>query len=208
MARLSAADRREDIIQAAGRVLLARGLAAATTRDVTTELGVGVGLLSHYFTWSTLRAEAFERVVRADLEASITARHGVPARRVLSDLVRVAFDQQFDPVWRVWIEAADLASSDEELADRVRRCLVRWQDGLASVLARGVEEEAWTCADPTGAACRLLALLDGLVGMTLPPSALLTRATAMRHLRTALGHECHAFEPSSHIRRGTARAFP
>ena len=204
MARLKAADRREDIIQAARRVLLAGGLAAATTRDVTTELGVGVGLLSHYFTWSTLRAEAFERVVRADLDASITARRDVPAQRVLADLVRVAFDQQFDPVWRVWIEAADLASSDEELATRVRACVARWQDGLASVLARGVEEKAWACADPAGAAWRLLALLDGLVGMTLPPSALLTRAAAMRHLRTALEHECLAAAPKTR-RRGVSK---
>lgn len=201
MARLRAEDRREDIIAAAMRVLLARGLAAATTRDVTADLGVGVGLLSHYFTWAALRAEAFERVVRADLDASITARDDVPAARVLRDLVTAAFDQAYDPVWRVWIEASDLASSDPELAARVRACLQRWQRGLASVLARGVAEGAWTCADPSGASWRLLALLDGLVGLTLPPSPVLTRAAAVRHLRTALAHECPAFAPAA-LRRG------
>jgi AcrR family transcriptional regulator len=188
--RKSGVERREEIVDAAVAVLMDKGLAAATTRDVTGRLGVGVGLLSHYFSWSELRALAFERVVRAELQLGLDARSGEPARRVLDDLLETAFAQDADAVWRVWIEASDLASADAALAAAVATCTGQWREGLSHLLARGNAEGAWRCADPEGAGWRLLALFDGLVGLVIMPGSQLDRSAATAHLAVAVGHEC------------------
>lgn len=183
-------ERREEIIAATGEVLLKKGLSAATTRDVTGRLGVGVGLLSHYFSWSELRAIAFERIVVADAQLSLDRRVDDDPPRVMEELVRGAFVAAEDPVWRLWIEASDLAATDERLAARVAQCTRLWQSSLARVLERGNAKSSWHCADPEGAAWRLLALYDGLVGLVMMPNARLSRTVATDHLATVIGYEC------------------
>lgn len=189
-------ERREEMIGAAVAVLLEKGLAMATTRDVTGKLGVGAGLLSHYFSWGELRALAFERVVRTDLQLSLDARTAEPPRQVVDALVDGAFAESADPIWRVWIEASDLATGDAVLADCVARCTVLWRQGLARLLRRGVDEGDWSCEDPEGASWRLLALFDGLVGFVMTPGSKLERAAATAHLAVAIRHECRAKSPS------------
>lgn len=195
--RKAGAERREEIVEAAIAVLLHKGLAAATTRDVTGKLGVGVGLLSHYFSWGELRALAFERIVRADLQLSLDARTDEPAKRVVDDLVAGAFTEEADPIWRVWIEASDLASGDAQLAECVARCTDLWHDGLVRLLRRGSDAGDWQCADPDGAGWRLLALFDGLVGLVMTPHSKLDRVEATKHLSVAIAHECGVSSPAS-----------
>jgi len=190
MTRMLAPQRREAIIAAAQKVLLAKGLVAATTRDVTEELGVGVGLLSHYFSWTELRALAFERIVRSDLDRSICSRREERAATVLRDVIESAFDPSSDPLWRLLLEATELASSDPSLSQIVATFTDRWWEELAGLLSRGHAERAWSCSDPTGASCRIIALLHGLSGLALVPGARLSREEATHHLKTAIGHEC------------------
>ena len=47
----------------------------------------------------------------------------------------------------------------------------------------------WSCADPAGAAWRLLAMHDGLVGFVPVGAPALSRRAARVHLRTAISHE-------------------
>ena len=190
MTRMVAADRREDIIEAATRVLLRKGVSAATTRDVTAEIGVGVGLLSHYFGWADLRAAAFERIVRSDLERSLIGRAHEPATAVMTDLLTQAFETQFDPIWRVWIEASDLATTDAALATCVHDCSHLWQTSLRDLWARGASDGMWTCADPDGASWRLMAIIYGLAGLALVPNAMLSRDGASAHLSVMVRNEC------------------
>lgn len=192
MTRMPASQRRETIILAAQKVVLAKGLVAATTRDVTEELAVGVGLLSHYFSWSELRALAFERIARADLEGSIRDRCEERASTVLRHVIASAFEPSSDPIWRLWIEATELASSDPSLSKAVGLCTDQWWDGLAELFARGHAQGAWSCRDPKGASWRIIALLHGLAGLSFTPGARLTRADATNHLKTAIRHECQA----------------
>lgn len=190
MTRMPAPQRRETIIAATQRVVLAKGLVAATTRDVTDDLGVGVGLLSHYFGWNELRSLAFERIARADLESSIRTRSEEQPSVVLADLIAGAFDPASDPIWRVWIEATELAASDPALSTAVGLCADLWWEGVAELFARGHVQGAWSCCDSHGASWRIIALLHGLAGLTLAPGARLSRADATHHLATAIGHEC------------------
>jgi TetR/AcrR family transcriptional regulator, transcriptional repressor of bet genes len=190
MARMTGPQRREDIIVATVHVLLEKGLSSATTRDVTEKLGVGAGLLSHYFSWAALRALAFERIGRGDLERSLIDRESEPAEVVMADLIEGAFRPDADPVWRVWIEALDLATTDRELAEKVGLLTDQWRAALAGLLDRGRQQKHWTCDDPDGASWRILALIDGLVGMTLTREARLSRSEATRHLQVAVTREC------------------
>ncbi len=190
MTRRVAADRREEIIEATTRVLLRKGVSGATTRDVTAEIGVGVGLLSHYFSWAALRAAAFERIVRSDLERSLIGRAHEPATAVMTDLLTQAFETQFDPIWRIWIEASDLATTDAALAACVHDCSHLWQTGLRDLWARGASDKAWTCHDPDGASWRLMAMLYGLAGLALVPNAMLSRDAAAEHLGVMVRNEC------------------
>jgi AcrR family transcriptional regulator len=187
--RKSAADRREEILAAAAQVLLKKGILAATTRDVTDQLGVGAGLLNHYFTWAELRAMAFACVARADLERSLTSREGEPAKTVLQHLLASCYASEQASIWRVWIEATDLAVDDAALGEQVSVCAKQWQRALSDLLKRGVVEGAWRCKDPDGSAWRILAMITGLVSLTLAPHAPLSRAEATRHLHQAVEHE-------------------
>lgn len=189
MNRKSASDRREEIVAATVQVLLEKGLLAATTRDVTDRLGVGAGLLNHYFAWAELRALAFARVAEADLERALTSREMVPAPALLDEMVASCYESEQDAVWRVWIEATDLAVDDVALGKQLSVCGKLWQRALASLLKRGTAERSWRCSDPDGSAWRILAMITGLVSLTLQPHAPLSRSEATRHLRKAVDHE-------------------
>jgi AcrR family transcriptional regulator len=190
MARLPAAHRRDALVATAAEVVLARGLARATTRDVTDRLSVGAGLLNHYFTWSELRVLAFERIVNADINRLLPAEETLGAKAIMDSLVRDLFAPRFDPVWRVWIEAAELAGTDPALEKSYTQCWQTWRVRLAQLLARGSRERIWRCDDPDGASWRLAALVDGLVGLTLLPDVKLGRDAARRHFAVAMRHEC------------------
>jgi len=187
--RKSALDRREDIVAATVQVLLEKGVLAATTRDVTSRLGVGAGLLNHYFAWTELRALAFARVAAADLVGSLTSRETTPAALLMEELVASCYLAEQDPVWRVWMEATDLAVEDMALGKQVWACGMEWRRALADLLRRGNAESAWNCDDPAGAAWRILAMITGIVSLTLAPNAPLSRAEATQHLRKAVEHE-------------------
>jgi len=187
--RMPASQRREAIIAASQRVLLAKGLMAATTRDVTEELGVGVGLLSHYFSWTDLRSLAFARIAQADLDSAIRQRCDVEAWQVLRDVIATAFAESADPVWRLWIEATELAAADPSMSRVVAACTDQWWQALAGLFERGCVAGAWSCGDPQGASWRIIALLHGLAGLTLAGDPRLTRAEATRHLTIAMERE-------------------
>lgn len=190
MPRLKGADRRTLILEAAQRTILRKGLAAATTRDVTSDLGVAAGLLAHYFSWSALRAAAFSRVMGEDLERSVMGRMGEAPETVLAELVDAAFSVEADALWRLWLEAAELGLSDPALADAASEGTDRWQAALSSLLARGRAAGAWACPSPDESSWRIIAILLGLAGLCLIPGSPLSRAAATHHLRIAVRQEC------------------
>lgn len=190
MPRLKGADRRTLILEAAERVILHKGLAAATTRDVTSDLGVAAGLLAHYFSWSALRAAAFSRVVVADIDQSVTGRSRDAPDTVLSDLVDGAFSAEADALWRLWLEATEMGASDALLAEAASEATDRWHGALSDLLARGHSDGVWTCTTPHESSWRIIAILLGLAGLCLIPGSPLSRDAATHHLRIAVRHEC------------------
>jgi AcrR family transcriptional regulator len=182
-------DRREELVAAAAALIAERGLAAVRTRDVTARAGVGVGLLNHYFTWSELRAAALDRVLDAGRDRLLgLGAETYPARR--DALLRAAFDEGNDPLWQVWVEAGEAARADPALAAVLERAMAAFVADVAALIAEGVAAGDWTCPDPGGAAIRLLALHDGLLGHLMSGVPALTREEAAAHLAHAFALEC------------------
>jgi AcrR family transcriptional regulator len=187
-------DRREELVASAAALIAERGLAAVRTRDVTARAGVGVGLLNHYFTWSDLRAAALDRVLGAGRDRLLGLGPETPAAR-RDGLIRAAFDAGNDPLWQVWVEAGDAARADPVLAEVLDRAMVGFVADVAALIAEGVAAGDWTCPDPGGAAMRLLALHDGLLGFLFSGVPPMTREAAEAHLARAFALECPPAAP-------------
>lgn len=183
---------RAAILQSAVQLLRERGLAATRTRDVTALAGLSTGLLNHYFTWQSLRVAALQQVLAEGLDELLpetAATHADP-RLILDTLIEASFSPSADPLWRLWIEAVEAAPTDSAVGEVIAEASDGFVSRMAECIVRGVELGQWRCADPSGAAFRLMALHDGLVGMLLTGLAGLSREAAVAHMRTAFGLEC------------------
>jgi AcrR family transcriptional regulator len=161
---MSPADRREAIISAALQVMITKGLASTTVRDVAERMGTSSGLIHHYFaSMDDLLAAAFERAAEADLtglRAAMATGDGVLAR------LRIFFDNytRADQDWafQLWLDAWAEAGRRPAVRATSQRLNIAWQQLLAESIRAGVAEGVLSCPDPEGAGWRILSLLDGL----------------------------------------------
>ncbi|MFN4158882.1 MAG: TetR family transcriptional regulator C-terminal domain-containing protein [Gemmobacter sp.] len=183
---------RKAILAATAALLAEQGLGATRTRDVTARAGVSTGLLNHYFTWGALRAEALGLALREGLDAVLPEVGATlpDPRRDLAALAQGAFEQGSDPLWRLWVEATEAAPADPGVAAVLAQATGDLVGRIADRLDLGVRRGLWRCADPKGAAFRLMALHDGLAGLILSGLPGLSRADASAHLAAALALEC------------------
>jgi len=182
-------ERRADLIAVTAEIILERGFSAATTRDVTQRAGVGTGLLNHYFAWDELRCLGFESVARTGTAYALPDDGVRRPLRAMKRMIKDAFASESDAFWRAWVEAIEEAGSDPELARIVGACASDFRERLEQLLEAGNESKVWTCRDPTGAAWRILAMHDGLVGFVFSGAPPLSRRAATAHLRVAVAHE-------------------
>lgn len=156
--------RRQELVDAAVRVIRRKGLLQATSRDVAREAGTSVGLLTHYFrTHDRLLVEAFEQVAERDLERmrAVLADQADQVDRLRSLL------EQFAPEprswqYRMWIDVWGAAGHNAALRRSSRRLNEEWVALVTELLRDGAADGSFRCADPEGAAWRLLALMDGM----------------------------------------------
>jgi AcrR family transcriptional regulator len=157
-------DRREAILEATLQVLVRKGMAATTVRDVAQEMGTSSGLIHHYYaSMDELLAEAFERSAGQDLEAT---RDSMAEGADPVAAMRIFFDTyvRADEAWafQLWLDAWSEAPRRPALQETSRRLNVAWQELLEDAIRSGVAAGLMTCPDPKGAAWRILSLLDGL----------------------------------------------
>jgi hypothetical protein len=62
----------------------------------------------------------------------------------------------------MWIDCWAESLRVPELEKVSRRLDLRWKDALTEVVAEGVADGSFSCADPGAAAWRIIALIDGL----------------------------------------------
>jgi AcrR family transcriptional regulator len=164
MTRLSPADRREAIVDAAIAVALHKGLASTTVRDVAAEMGTSSGLVHHYFaSMDDVLAAAFERVAEQDLAASVTAMAAASSPlAALRVFFRTYAPADKDWAFQLWLDAWAEAARRPAVQATSRRLNLAWQELLARTIRAGTADGSFRCADPAEASWRILSLLDGL----------------------------------------------
>ena len=188
---MSGEDRRKQIVETAIDVILQKGLAQAATRDVTRALGVGSGLLHHYFpSWAELRADAVRLAATREIEAVKALVDGVPAMEALERVADWVVDDEDMRHWRLWLNALDEAHRDDLLADVMTAAMLDWHRLIAGLLVKLGEERGATTSDADDAAWRLTALMDGLASTMLVKGSAMTAMTARMLLKQQLRLEC------------------
>ncbi len=181
MARLSPADRRDMIVDAALAVALRNGLASTTVRDVAAEMGTSSGLIHHYFdSMDDVLAAAFDRAASADLERSAERIAAAPdPSAALAGFFATYAPVEADWAFQLWLDAWAEAARRPALRATSRRLNLAWQRLLATTIQAGVADRSFRCADPAGAAWRILSLLDGLALQVVAHRTTLRRADVL-----------------------------
>jgi AcrR family transcriptional regulator len=162
---MSPAERRGAIIDATVEVMLERGMAATTVRDVAQQMGTSSGLIHHYFaSMDQLLAAAFEQAATEDLEVTRCALAGCegPMEQLTAFFSTYARAEQ-EWAFQLWLDAWAEAGRRPDVQATSRRLNVAWQQLLVQTISAGVERRLMSCTDPASAAWRILSLLDGLV---------------------------------------------
>ena len=164
MARMSPADRRAAIVDATLQVMLRKGLAGTTVRDIAEQLDCSSGLVHHYFeSMDDLLAEAFAQAAAADLaSARAAAERGEDPidrlRRFIASYSRADEDWSF----QLWLDAWSEAVRRPAVGRTSRRLNEQWHSLLVELITAARDASLLVCADPVTTAWTLLSLLDGL----------------------------------------------
>jgi AcrR family transcriptional regulator len=190
MSRLHANDRRDSFIEAAIAVMIAKGFAHATTRDVAAEAGVGRGLLHHYFaTWPDLQRAALNAMATTAQQEAEVALAGLQPLAALDMLLALILADPEDGYWRLFADGWDEAQRDADIAKLYIAMSRWWRSKLAEIIASGVAVTKFRCDDPADLAWRLTALADGFSSHILLSDAEITRDEALTMLRKAAHRE-------------------
>ncbi|WP_282060268.1 TetR/AcrR family transcriptional regulator [Roseobacter litoralis] len=190
MKRLSGEERRAQIVESAYTVILEKGLAGTATRDVTRKLGVGSGLLHHYFrSWADLRAEVVKTFITKEIEALKHALSDSASDNMLERFIDwMIADPEFR-FWRLWLDAIEEARRDPELASIVQEGHVQWHETITKLIRQSVDAGLGTCDTPENAAWRVSALIDGLMGMLALDGTPLTKELVKKLLHEQVAME-------------------
>jgi AcrR family transcriptional regulator len=180
MARMSPDRRREAIVAAALAVARRKGLAATTVRDVAAEMGTSSGLVHHYFeSMDDVLAAAFELVAEEDLRQTAASMAAAPyPTDALVRFFRAYAPTEADPAFQIWLDAWAEAARRPAIQATSRRLNLRWHALLEETIRRGIGTARFRCPDPSGAAWRILSLVDGLALQVVAHGTTITRGEA------------------------------
>ncbi len=181
-------ERRADIVEAAARVLAAQGFGAMTVRRIATEANVAVGLIHRHFrSIEELKAEAFERIIRATLPASESEdTHDAPAR-----LLKMLCNEEAAVVTslRLWNEAMYLAEHEPRLKTVFLQGMRDWHAAVTGIIVTGQAGGAFRQdIDASENAWRLIGMSCGLSGVFLLSDGSAAFGQIRQHLLAAMKH--------------------
>jgi AcrR family transcriptional regulator len=184
--------RRAEILDAARRVVLERGMANTRVADIAEAVNVSGGLIHYHFsTKDELMAEMLRTTSDGEIRQlnAIVAGPGSAADRLDRVLRHYIPRTRTDSSWVLWIESWAAGLRAPVLRGILAELESAWIGAIEAVIVDGVKSGEFSCDDPAGAAERLDALLDGLViRCTLHPQAL-PRRRLLEHVRSAAAHE-------------------
>jgi AcrR family transcriptional regulator len=191
MARMTPDRRRDAIVDAALAVARRKGLAPTTVRDVAHEMGTSSGLIHHYFeSMDHVLAAAFERIAGEDLAETeeLLARAGDP-KAVVAEFLSSYAPVGDDWAFQLWLDAWAEAARRPVLREASSRLNLGWAALLERAIRAGVADGTFTCADPRGAAWRILSLVDGLALQVVAHQTTIDRADMLSWAATATERE-------------------
>jgi AcrR family transcriptional regulator len=190
MSRLHASDRRDSFIEAAIAVMIEKGFAHATTRDVAAKAGVGRGLLHHYFaTWPDLQRAALQAMATTAQREAEVALADLQPSSALDNLLSLILADPEDGYWRLFADGWDEAQRDAEIAKLYISISKWWRTKLTEIIGRGIAVGEFRCDDLAAVPWRLTALADGLSSHILLANAEVTRGEALAMLHKAAKQE-------------------
>ncbi|MGZ4591749.1 MAG: TetR/AcrR family transcriptional regulator [Actinomycetes bacterium] len=183
--------RRDEILRATCDEVAKRGFASTRAADVAAALGVSTGLIFYHFeSKDALLSAAFAYAAERDLERLDEAAHGKgSALRRLARILTMYGPEGAGAGWALWIDAWAAALRSPEMAAVSRQLDVRWKESVAAVIAQGVATGEMTCDDPSGAAWRITALLDGLAVQSTVHEGVLSRRQVTAWVRANAARE-------------------
>lgn len=156
--------RLDELLRTAVDVIVDRGLANTRTGDVARAAGVSQALVFYHFsTKDALLEQAFAYAAEQDLAglAAVLDAESTPPQKVRT-IVDLYAPAGRSKAWQLWIDGWSEALRNPDLEKLSRRLDLRWKEALAEVIVAGVRDGSFRCSDPTRAAWRLTALIDGL----------------------------------------------
>ena len=191
MARRKVEVRRDEILRATCDEVAKRGFAHTRAADVAANLSVSTGLIFYHFeSKDTLLSAAFAYAAERDLERLDAAAAGTgSALRRLARILTMYGPEGIGAGWALWIDAWAAALRSPEMAEVSQRLDVRWKETVAEVIRQGVESGEMTCTDPSGAAWRITALIDGLAVQTTVHEGVLAKRTITTWVRALAAAE-------------------
>ncbi|MEJ3745233.1 TetR family transcriptional regulator C-terminal domain-containing protein [Actinomycetes bacterium KLBMP 9797] len=191
MTRRSAEVRLETLLRTACDVIADRGLANTRTTDVAQAAGVSQALVFYHFsTKERLLAKAFAYAAEQDLaqlRAVVDAK--TSPREKLKKILKLYAPTGRSKSWAMWIDGWSESQRVPELEKMSRNLDLQWKEALTRVIENGVATGAFRCADPTGAAWRILAVIDGLAVQVTVHDRVITRRQLADWVRLAAARE-------------------
>jgi AcrR family transcriptional regulator len=164
--------RRKQILEAAGRVIIERGICDARIADIATVAATSTGLILYYFgSKDQLLAEA---LTYAEDEFYLQVFHGITRiadpREQLAYLIasscpgvpeaEAVGDLSDD--WTLWLELWARALHDDVAARKRAALDRRWRTTIADIVRSGQRRGVFASIEPFDFAIELAALMDGL----------------------------------------------
>jgi AcrR family transcriptional regulator len=163
------------IIDVALALLMEKGFANVSTRDVATATEMSRSHLYYYFKdWASLRLAAFEHFARTELDLARQTLSSLEANAALNIFLKDCLPVSRDSTWTLWLDAWHEAMRSEDFAVVYMQFMKEWTEILAEIIKRGCATGVFKCAKPEKVARQLFALVNGYAGdlLVMPSKAL------------------------------------
>lgn len=172
-------------------MIVDRGLANTRTADVARAAGVSQALIFYHFTTKErLLAQAFAYAAEQDLaRLDMVLRSAAGPLQKLKRILRLYAPSGRSNSWAIWIDGWSESLRTPELEKVSRRLDLRWREALAEVILAGCADGTFTCDDPSGAAWRINALIDGLAVQVAVHHRVISRRQLAEWVRLAVARE-------------------
>lgn len=161
-------ERREQILEAAGRVFSQKGFHAANVSDVAAEAGVSQGTVYHYFdSKDALFMAVFEAWETGNLYSEVGAAMDASASpseqlRYLAGAVGERMAEAGE-IFPAHVEFWSHIHRDPAIQEGFRRIFVDLRGIVAQLIQAGIDQGEFVPIDPEAAAALLVAAYDGLI---------------------------------------------